>query len=191
MKKIRVEKSKERWYNQGIEHLPRIVPPGSVVEGVMMRQYLCECQVCHMQRNYCFDAPYPAPSAIFIRLCSACGVETSHTRVLTRRARKEIKAGQEEEALRQSIIACCETYGFTVRFLYESAIITIPISSWQFGYHDKLKTLRHESTYKVNLKTGDSSKTHEQFRNRKMSNEEVIEYIANHDQWRQSLNMEK
>jgi hypothetical protein len=64
-------------------------------------------------------------------------------------------------------------------------IITTPISSWQFGYHDRLKTLRHESTYKVNLRTGDPAKTHEQFKNRKMSNEEVIEYIAAHDQWRQ------
>ena len=151
-----------------------------------MRQYLCECMVCHKQRNIHLDEPFPAPAASFTSLCTACGTDTPHTRVLTRKAMAEIRAAQEEAALRQAIIDCCEKHGFTVRFLYESVIITTPISSWQFGYHDRLKTLRHESTYKVNLKTGDPAKTHEQFRNKKMTNEEVIEYIAAHDQWRQS-----
>ncbi|MBR5109725.1 MAG: hypothetical protein IK099_05980 [Clostridia bacterium] len=38
------------------------------------------------------------------------------------------------------------------------------ISSWQFQYHESRKTLRHESTVKINFETGDYAKTHEQFR---------------------------
>ena len=35
-----------------------------------------------------------------------------------------------------------------------------------------------------NFETGDIAKTHEQFRDRKMTCEEVIDYIAEHDAWR-------
>ena len=52
-------------------------------------------------------------------------------------------------------------------------------------HHESRKTLRHESTHKINFETGDYAKTHEQFRNRKMTCEEVIDYIAAHDEWRQ------
>ena len=45
----------------------------------------------------------------------------------------------------------------------------------------KLKTLRHESTVKINFDTGDPAAMHYQFRDRKMSNADVIDYIANHD----------
>ena len=82
-------------------------------------------------------------------------------------------------------ITRCQQYGFQCRFLYESVIITTPISSWQFGYHESRKTLRHESTVKINFETGDYAKTHEQFRERKMTCLEVIDYIAEHDKWRQ------
>ena len=146
-----------------------------------MRQYLCECQVCHTQRNVLLEKP----TSSFPHLCPTCSATTPHVVVLTRKAKAAIRAAQEETALRQSILDQCARLGFTARFLYESVIITTPISSWQFGYHDRFKTLRHESTYKVNLKTGDPAKTHEQFRNRKMTNEEVIEYIAEHDRRRQ------
>lgn len=43
------------------------------------------------------------------------------------------------------------------------------------------KTLRHESTTKINFATGDYAFTHEQFRDQKMTFEEVIDYIAAHD----------
>ena len=150
-----------------------------------MRQYFCECQICHGQRNVILDDPFPALGSTFSHSCPFCSTVTPHSIILTRKMRTEIRAAEQEAALRQSIIDYCEKYGFTARFLYESVIITTPISSWQFGYHEKLKTLRHESTYKVNLKTGDKANTHEQFRNRKLTNEEVIQYIAEHDRWRQ------
>ena len=97
---------------------------------------------------------------------------------------------QQEEALRQSILGQCAALGFQARFLYQSVIITTPISLWQFDYHSKLKTLRHESSVKVNFATGDPAFTHEQFRDRKMSIAEVIDYIATHDEWLQRCNGE-
>ncbi len=48
----------------------------------------------------------------------------------------------------------------------------------------------YESTIKVNFKTGDYAKTHEQFRDRKMTCEEVIDYIARHEKWRAEQNEE-
>ena len=148
-----------------------------------MRQYLCECQRCQAQQSYFFDEPFPSMGDVFDQFCKNCGEITAHTRVLTRKARAEAHADQEEQALRQSIIAHCKHYGFQCRFLYESVIITTPISSWQFGYHESKKTLRHESTIKINFETGDYAKTHEQFRDRRMSCIEVIDYIAEHDKW--------
>ena len=130
-----------------------------------MRHYVCECQVCHTQQQYAFEEPYPALGAIFSRPCNACCDVTPHTRVLTKRAQKELRAQQEESALRQVILDQCVALGFQARFLYQSVIITTPISSWQFDYHSKLKTLRHESSVKVNFATGDPAFTHEQFRN--------------------------
>ena len=150
-----------------------------------MRQYLCECLKCRNQQSYFFDEPFPSADDVFDRFCKSCGETTAQKRFLTRKARAEAHARQEEQALRQSILERCEYHGFQCRFLYESVIITTPASSWQFDYHKSRKTLRHESTIKVNLETGDYAKTHEQFRNRKMSCTEVIDYIAAHDNWRQ------
>ena len=149
-----------------------------------MRHYVCECQVCHTQQQYAFEEPYPALGAIFSRPCNACCDVTPHTRVMTRKAMAELRMQQEEEMLRHSILDQCVSLGFQARFLYQSVIITTPISSWQFDYHSKLKTLRHESSVKVNFATGDPAFTHEQFRDRKMSIAEVIDYIAAHDEWR-------
>ena len=96
----------------------------------------------------------------------------------------ELRAEEEEAALCQGIVKKCKQMGFACRFVYESVVVSTPVSSWQFDYHGRLKTLRHESTDKVNFKTGDSAFTHEQFRDRKMSNDEMIDYIAAHDAWR-------
>lgn len=151
-----------------------------------MRQYLCECLNCHGQQTLCFSESFPSVGNVFERFCKTCSEITPHTRVLTRKAKAEIQAAQDEQALRNTIINRCADYGFDCRFLYESVIITTPISSWQFGYHESRKTLRHEnSIHKVNFETGNYVKTHEQFRDRKMSCTEIIDYIAAHDKWRQ------
>lgn len=112
-------------------------------------------------------------------------METVFARTLTKKTLSEMRRNQAESDLKQSITDYCAQYGFHCRFLYESVIITTPIADWSFGYHERLKTLRHESTTKINFKTGDYAKTHEQFANRKMTCFEVIDYIAAHDQWRQ------
>ena len=84
--------------------------------------------------------------------------------------------------MQESILDKCFAYDFTCRFYGESVIITTPVATWQFDYHQKLKTLRHESTVKINFDTGDPAAMHYQFRGRKMSNADVIDYIANHDE---------
>lgn len=143
-----------------------------------MRQYLCICQKCGNQNQLRFDEPYPKYGESFVRPCIHCGEDTTQTMLLTKKVATELRKQETEESLKASIRACCDRYGFSCRFLYESVIVITPISSWQFQYHGSKKTLRHES------KINNGIKTHEQFRDRKMTNEEVIKYIAAHDEWR-------
>lgn len=147
-----------------------------------MRQYLCECRTCGWQKNLHFDEPLPRLGDCFPHFCDSCQEETVFTRVLTRKALAEINRNAEEKALQESILDKCFAYDFTCRFYGESVIITTPVATWQFDYHQKLKTLRHESTVKINFDTGDPAAMHYQFRGRKMSNADVIDYIANHDE---------
>ena len=149
-----------------------------------MRQHICTCLKCGGQNHLHFDKPYPQYGDQFIRYCKHCEADEPQTMTMTRKVATELRKQATEEALKQSIIDHCQKYGFACRFLYESVIITTPVSSWQFQYHDSRKTLRHESAVKVNFKTGDYAKTHEQFRDRKMTCEQVIDYIAAHDEWR-------
>ena len=142
---------------------------------------MCTCLKCGGQNNLRFDEPYPQYGEQFVRYCRHCGEDTAQTMTLTKKVATELRKQKAEEELQQSIIDYCKKYGFTCRFLYESVIITTPISSWQFAYHESKKTLRHESTTKINFDTGDYAFTHEQFRDKKMSCEEVIDYIAGHD----------
>lgn len=146
-----------------------------------MRQYLCECKACGWQKNMFFDEPFPRPGDLIHCYCDYCQEDTTFTRTMTRKAQAEINRIAEEKALQESILDKCAYYGFTCRFYGESVIITTPAATWQFDYHQKLKTLRHESTVKINFDTGDPAAMHYQFRNRKMSNADVIDYIANHD----------
>lgn len=147
-----------------------------------MRQYLCECTVCGWKKNLQFEDSLPKPGDCFLRYCDCCQDETVFTRVLTRKAQAEINRIEGENALQESILEKCAVYGFSCRFFGESAIITTPKSTWQFDYHQKLKTLRHESTIKINFDTGDPAAMHYQFRDRKVSNVDVIDYIADHDE---------
>lgn len=146
-----------------------------------MRQYLCECTTCRERRSFYFDEPYPAYGETFVRHCDHCDSDKLFSRVLTRKAKVEMNRLQEEQQLQEHIRQKCSEYGFTCRFYLESVIIITPVASWQFAYHEKMKTLRHESTVKVNFDTGDPAAMHYQFRNRKISVDEVIDYIAAHD----------
>ncbi|MBR1457150.1 MAG: hypothetical protein IJ594_08360 [Oscillospiraceae bacterium] len=150
-----------------------------------MRQHICTCLLCGGQNHLSFEEPYPQFGQQLVRFCRHCGKDTPQTMTMTRKIAAELRKKKAEEDLKQSIVSYCQKYGFTCRFLYESVIITTPVSSWQFPYHAPRKTLRHESTVKINFATGDYAKTHEQFSNRKMTCEEVIDYIAAHDEWRQ------
>ena len=44
----------------------------------------------------------------------------------------ELRAAEEEATLRQEIVEKCERMGFACRFVYESVVISTPVSSWQF-----------------------------------------------------------
>lgn len=111
---------------------------------------------------------------------------TEYTRVLTKKAAAEQRKKEQEQSLRSLIVAKCNQYGFKCRFLYQSVIITTPISEWSFDYHTPRITLYHESTDKINRDTGNYAKSHLQFRDKKMTSVEVIDYIAGHDAWRVS-----
>lgn len=157
-----------------------------------MRIYECKCLVCNTVTQICFSSePYPKYGQDFSDFCKKCDKETTFTRTLTRKTEKEIKREKEENDLRQTIIDYCNLYGFQWRFLYQSVIITTPMSEWCFDYHQKRITLYHESTVKINFSTGDYAKAHCQFREKSMSAIEVIEYIASHDQWRSIQNQRK
>jgi translation initiation factor IF-3 len=49
----------------------------------------------------------------------------------------------------------------------------------------EINIVKNESTVKINFETGNYAKMHVQFRGRKMSCEEVIDYIVAYDEWRQ------
>lgn len=150
-----------------------------------MRHYECECSNCGSKRQLAFhEEPYPEIGERFLYVCPVCSKETEHGRVLTKKAAAELRRKQQESDLRRSIAEQCAAHGFQCRFLYESVIITTNLSDWCFDYHKSRVTLYHESTFKVNFATGDYAKSHVQFRDKKMSPTEVIDYIAEHDAWR-------
>lgn len=101
-----------------------------------MRHYMCACQKCGEHNNLCFYEPYPQYGGQFIRYCKHCGAETAQTMVLTKKVATELRKQKAEQELKQSITDYCQKYGFTCWFLYESVIVTTPISSWQFAYHE-------------------------------------------------------
>ena len=150
-----------------------------------MRHYECECLICRTKSTVIFyDEPYPEVGQEFLHPCSSCGKETCFTRSMNKKAFAELHRRQQEDDLKRSIILKCEEYGFQYRFLYQSVIITTALADWCFDYHQSKKTLYHESVYKFNRETGDYVKSHCQFRNRKMTAPEVIEFIASHEDWR-------
>lgn len=150
-----------------------------------MRQYLCECSVCKHQYTLLFDQePFPILGDTFLRHCPDCGKEAPFQRIATRKARSELRAIEEERALKEAIRTECGRRGFSCEFLYQSVVIRTPVAHWKFDYHTAKKTLWHESTYRVNLETGVPAVRHKQFEGRKISWQEVISYIDRHDQWK-------
>lgn len=147
-----------------------------------MRQYECECLNCGCKRQYTFTAePYPEPGEAFTCYCGTCRKNTGHIRTLNRKTMAELKRKRMEEDLRESIKEKCAEYGFRCRFLYQSVVVTTDLSDWCFDYHVSRITLYHESTVKINFTTGDYAKAHVQFKDKKLTPAEVIEYIARHD----------
>lgn len=155
-----------------------------------MRQYECQCMSCGTKRQVAFKVePYPELGDVFLVTCRTCQAETSHSRVLTRKAKAEVHRRQQEEDLRNSIGEKCSAYGFSYRFLYRSVIVTTPLADWCFDYHNSLITLYHESTIKINFETKNYAKSHVQFADRQINPLDVIDYIAAHDEWRQQKNI--
>lgn len=152
-----------------------------------MRHYECICTKCGIKRQILFrNDPYPEINELFLFDCSSCQEKTQHTRSLTRKAIAELRRKQQEADLLTSIAAKCAEYGFQHRFLYRSVIITTSLADWCFDYHDTQIRLYHESTIKINFETGSYAKSHVQFRNKKITPLEVIDYIQQHDEWKAS-----
>ena len=150
-----------------------------------MRPLLCECSVCKARTNVGFDAePYPLLGQSFSHPCPNCGATTPFQRVATRKARSELRVIEEERALKESIKAECERRGFTCGFIYRSVVVKTPIAHWKFDYHTARKTLWHESAFPISRETGDYAARHKQFEDRKITWQEVIDYIDRHDQWK-------
>jgi hypothetical protein len=150
-----------------------------------MRQYECICLACKTKTQIAFPSePYPELEEVFSARCAVCDTESPHKRVLTKKAAAELRRQEAEQELRQSIIDKCTELGFACRFWYQSVIITTPLCDWCFDYHQSHITLYHESAIKINFKTGNYANSHAQFRDKKMSPLEVIDYISAHDQWR-------
>ena len=146
--------------------------------------YTIKCARCGKENPIRVSgADLPDPDAVIVHRCKGCEAETSHSYVLTRKFRTALRQKQKEEEQRQQLRALCEGYGFACRFLFQSVIITTPLSDWCFDYHQSRVTLWHESTIKVNFTTGDAAKAHCQFRERKMTAAQVIEYISEHEKW--------
>lgn len=146
-----------------------------------MRKYLCFCLKCKTERLLDFDEPFPLYGDVFKSYCQNCLAEEDFTRVLTRKAKAELNIKAEEDTLKKRISDRCALYGFTTRQLFQSIVIQTPKAEWSFDYHKRLKTLLHESTYPFSLKTGAPAKAHIQFKDRKLTIEEIIDYIARHD----------
>lgn len=150
-----------------------------------MRHYECKCLNCGSKKQVAFsEEPYPEFGDTFTLLCRNCGLEASHTIVLTKRIASALRMKQAENDLQKSISDKCDKYGFQCRFLYQSVVITTPLSDWCFDYHQHRITLYHESTRKINFETGNYAKSHIQFKDRKILPLEVIDYIASHENYR-------
>ncbi len=145
-------------------------------------QYQCVCCNCGYQRQMNFSrTEAPKDEQVFQSFCERCSAETVWKRVQTKKLLREQKCKEQEKNLRNTIMQLCHTYGFQCRFLYESVIIKTPVCRWQYDYHRAKKTLYHESTTKINFATGNRADFHVQFRDKKISNEDLIAYIAEHD----------
>ena len=157
-----------------------------------MRHLESECMVCGRKTQVAFSAePYPEYGDRFQHFCPVCETETEHSRTLTRKTATELRRKLEEQQRREEIMTLCEREGFSCRFLHQSVIVTTKLSDWCFDYHQSRITLYHESTTKINFSTGNYAKAHIQFRNRKMTISEVIDYIADHDNWRKESTTQK
>jgi len=144
--------------------------------------YECQCLYCgHKTQIHFATDSAPNPKQEFLHFCKICKTDTLHKRTLTKKTLSEIHRKAQEEALRQSIIEKCKDYNLQYRFLHQSVIITTHLSDWCFDYHQPKITLYHESTIKVNFKTGNYAKSHCQFKEKKMKPTEVIDYIVSHD----------
>ncbi len=147
-----------------------------------MRHYECICQKCRTVKQQLFQQePYPNINETFICFCNTCKSNQPHNRTITKKAIAESNINKQEKLLQENIKNECKKYGFSCRFLYQSVIISTPLFDWQFDYHQSKKTLFHESTIKIDFSTGDYAKSHIQFKNKKISNADIIFYISNHE----------
>ena len=148
-----------------------------------MKHFECECMKCGAKSQIGFlNEDFPNYGQVFLHTCKKCNQITEHRRVLTKKTNAELKKTEAENQLRKSIINKCKELNLGCEFWYRAVIITTPISKWNFDYHRMKITLYHESTVKVNFKTGNPAALHIQFKDKKIKPIQVIDYIAQHDE---------
>lgn len=146
-----------------------------------VRNMACICTGCGSDIQVGFDVDFlPDINSTIERMCTKCGCEQKLRFRETRKLLAERRRMQEEQELRERITGLSEQYGFKCCFIYQHVTVTTPVGSWHFNLYGPKKKLFHESTYKVNLQTGNKAFWHLQFE-RKMSYEQLFLYISNHE----------
>ena len=146
-----------------------------------VRNMACICTVCGSEVQVGFDVDFlPDINSTVERMCSKCGCKQTLRFRETKKLRAQRRRIQEDQELRDHITQLAEQYGFKCCFIYQHVTVTTPVGSWQFNLYGSKKKLFHESSYKVNLQTGNKAFWHLQFE-RKMSLEELFLYVSNHE----------
>ena len=145
---------------------------------------ICKCLTCGNMREMRIILRHSRNDENEIQCkCYICHKKTSSIIVTSP---KEIDAVRKSRVYsrQRRVKRACDKYHFKFHFGEQHAFIKTELGAWFFDYLDPLVTLYHESTRKINRRTGEYSAFHVQFENKYMSIEKVIDYIASHDDYR-------
>ena len=94
---------------------------------------------------------------------------------------KEVRDNIRKERIRET----CAKHGFEVVFKEPFACIKTDLSDWRFDYHKERITLLHKNDAPaLDSLTGAIVDYHVQFANYDLTVEQVIDGIANHEEWK-------
>ena len=145
---------------------------------------VCRCTACGKMQEVRIHSRHNSKVVQSITCyCYDCKRETVHLTVNDKKQINQFRSSREKSR-QQRVANACARYGFKHHFGEQHAFVKTPIGTWFFNYLDLNVTLFHESSKKINRRTGDYSPYHIQFENREMSIEKVISFIAQHEKYR-------